>query len=214
VELEFYLLLPLLYGLLRLRQKPGNAALLALLAASLLTQWQVTYHARSAPVSHALVRTVLPYLWMFLVGMLVQRNWTLLRGSLANRAHWWLLAYLLACAVGVLLHIPITAGSTVINPVYLLLLAGLVCSVAVSFPQLTGRLLRGHDLSYGLYIYHMLAITLLLYLGAPAGWLSLAAVILPSLLAAALSWLLIERPFLARKRQALHPVLTAERAPG
>jgi peptidoglycan/LPS O-acetylase OafA/YrhL len=49
-------------------------------------------------------------------------------------------------------------------------------------------------------------IILLLHYGAPSGWLSLGAVISVSLAAAALSWLLIERPFLARKRLALHPV--------
>jgi peptidoglycan/LPS O-acetylase OafA/YrhL len=71
---------------------------------------------------------------------------------------------------------------------------------------MAGRILRGHDVSYGLYIYHALAIILLVHYGAPPGWLSVGATISVSLAAAALSWLLIERPFLARKRLALHPV--------
>jgi peptidoglycan/LPS O-acetylase OafA/YrhL len=206
VELEFYLALPVLYWVARLRRRRGNVALLVLLGASLLTQWTITYPASTHAASDWLVLTLFPYLWMFLVGILIQRNWALLRGVLANRAHWWLLAYLLACVAGLVLHIRVTAGTVVINPVCLLILAGLIASSAVSVPELARWILRGHDVSYGLYIYHALAIILLVHYGAPPGWLSLGATISVSLAAAAVSWLLIERPFLARKRLALHPV--------
>ena len=89
------------------------------------------------------------------------------------------------------------------NPVYLLPLAGLIVSLAMSSRQLSGRLLQHHDISYGLYLYHMLVIDLMVGLVAPSGWVSLAAAIIVSLGLAVLSWTLIEKPFLRRKRSAL-----------
>lgn len=68
------------------------------------------------------------------------------------------------------------------------------------------RILGSRDLSYGLYIYHAPVILALVRSGVPAGWLSVAAAVLLSLACAALSWSCVERPFLERKRIALHPV--------
>jgi peptidoglycan/LPS O-acetylase OafA/YrhL len=76
----------------------------------------------------------------------------------------------------------------------------------MSAPQLSDRILRHHDFSYGLYLYHMLVIYLLVSLAAPSGWASIAAAIIVSLGLAALSWTLIEKPYLAGKRGALRAV--------
>ena len=92
------------------------------------------------------------------------------------------------------------------SPVYLLPLAGLIVSLAMSVPQLSDRILRHHDVSYGLYLYHMLVINLLVGLAAPSGWASFAAAIIVSLGLAALSWTLIEKPYLTVKRGALRAV--------
>jgi peptidoglycan/LPS O-acetylase OafA/YrhL len=92
------------------------------------------------------------------------------------------------------------------SPVYLLPLAGLIVSLAMSAPKLSDRILRHHDVSYGLYLYHMLVIDLLVGLAAPSGWSSFAAAIIVSLGLAALSWTLIERQYLRGKRGALRAV--------
>ena len=89
------------------------------------------------------------------------------------------------------------------SPVYLLPLAGLIVSLAMSARQLSDRILRHHDVSYGLYLYHMLVIDLLVVLAAPSGWAPIAAAIIVSLGLAALSWTLVEKPYLRGKRGAL-----------
>lgn len=89
------------------------------------------------------------------------------------------------------------------SPVYLLPLAGLIVSLAMSLPQLSDRILRHHDVSYGLYLYHMLVIDLLVGLAAPSGWASFAAATIVSFGLAALSWTFIERRYLRGKRGAL-----------
>ena len=92
------------------------------------------------------------------------------------------------------------------SPVYLLPLAGLIVSLAMSAPQLSDRVLRHHDVSYGLYLYNMLVIDLMVGLAAPSAWASFAAAITVSLGLAALSWILIEKPYLRGKRGAMRTV--------
>src|ERR1700730_13640067 len=214
VELEFYIILPALYGILRLRRRLGNMRLLAIALASLAVQLLIVNSHRSVVHVRAyslLGVTLAPYLWMFLVGVSIQRNWSTVRGWLFGRAHWWGLGYLMLCAAGRWLRVD--TGGNYMSPVYLLPLAGLIVSLATSAPQLSDRILRHHDVSYGLYLYHMLVIDLLVGLAAPSGWASFAAAIIVSLGLAALSWTLIEKPYLRGKRGALRAVSDGSSVP-
>jgi peptidoglycan/LPS O-acetylase OafA/YrhL len=214
VELEFYIVLPALYGILRLRRRLGNMRLLAIALASLALQLLIVSGHR--PVGHARVYSLLqvtlaPYLWMFLAGVSIQRNWSTVRGWLVGRAHWWGLGYLLLCVAAGWLRVG--TGGNNMSPVFLLPLAGLIVSLAMSAPQLSDRILRHHDVSYGLYLYHMLVINLLVGLAAPSGWASFAAAIIVSLGLAALSWTLIEKPYLTGKRGSLRAVSDGSSVP-
>jgi peptidoglycan/LPS O-acetylase OafA/YrhL len=203
IELEFYLLLPALYGMLRLHRHRGHMLVFAVLVVSLAIEFLLIHGRSRFPriADHSFLQlTLAPYLWMFLVGVLIQRNWTVVRGWLAGCAHWWLLGYLLLCMLATALGIDI--GGNDINPVFLLPLAGLVISVAMSAPGLSNRILQHRDISYGLYIYHMLVIHLM----AQFALHSVSAMIAISLVLAIISWTLVERPFLKRKRQALRAV--------
>jgi peptidoglycan/LPS O-acetylase OafA/YrhL len=211
IELEFYIVLPALYGILRLRRRLGNMRLLAIALASLAVQLLIVNSHRPVGQVRAyslLEVTLAPYLWMFLVGVSIQRNWSTVRGWLFGRAHWWGLGYLMLCAAARWLRID--TGGNNMSPVYLLPLAGLIVSLAMSAPGLSDRILRHHDVSYGLYLYHMLVIDLLVGLAAPSGWAPFAAAIIVSLGLAALSWTLIERPYLRRKRGSLQRIGPAE----
>jgi peptidoglycan/LPS O-acetylase OafA/YrhL len=214
IELEFYIVLPVLYGILRLRTRLGNMRLLAIAFASLAVQLLIVSSHRSVGQARAyslLQVTLAPYLWMFLVGVSIQRNWSTVRGWLVGRAHWWGLGYLLLCVAARWLRVG--TGGNNMSPVYLLPLAGLIVSLAMSAPQLSDRILRHHDFSYGLYLYHMLVINLLVGLAAPSGWASFAAAIIVSLGLAALAWTLIEKPYLTGKRGALRAVSDGSSVP-
>jgi peptidoglycan/LPS O-acetylase OafA/YrhL len=192
IELEFYLLLPVLYRVLRPHRRSGNALILIVLLASLTLQL----------CGDLLRLTLLPYLWMFLLGVLIQRNWHALRGKLMGRAHWWFLGYLFVCMLARLLHIGV--GGNDINPIFLLPLAGLVISFAMSVRGLSERVLRQQDVSYGLYIYHALVIQVMRRLGLPSVMVTIAI----SLAIAVISWIFVERPFLIRKRGSLRTTRT------
>jgi peptidoglycan/LPS O-acetylase OafA/YrhL len=91
------------------------------------------------------------------------------------------------------------------NPVVVVLLIMTVFSFAYSMPALSKKMLRGNDMSYGLYIYHMPVVNLLLFIGlyrkTEYGFMALLACIV----LAAISWLIIEKPALRLKR---HPLFT------
>jgi peptidoglycan/LPS O-acetylase OafA/YrhL len=214
VELEFYILLPVLYYLMRRRPRLGRTVLITLLLSSLALVLVWAYgHDRYPQLTRTYVlgETLAPYLWMFLLGVLIQRNWTRLRGWFAGRAVWWLLGYLALCVVGTRLQVGFASNAP--NPLFMLVLAGVVLSGAMSAPGLADRILRRRDLSYGLYIYHALVIQLMVHFAAPSGWRSVGAALLIALGLAFLSWTLVERPFLRQKRKALHSPPGAAPAP-
>jgi len=113
----------------------------------------------------------------------------------------------LLCVVTKRLHIYV--GSADISPLFLLPLAGLVLSCAISLPALSDRLLRHNDVSYGTYIYHALVLNLMLLFGVHGGFLSALAALAISLGLGTASWWLVERPFLKRKRKSLRAAVQA-----
>ncbi|HTU61273.1 MAG TPA: hypothetical protein VMF89_22615, partial [Polyangiales bacterium] len=153
--------------------------------------------------------TVVPYLWMFLTGVLIQRNWSILRRWFVDRLHWWLIGYAAVCALGVCLHRGV--GSADIGAAFFLPLSGLVISAAMSYRTLSERLLQRNDVSYGVYIYHMLGVYLITRLTVMAAPIAVTVLVLATLAVAMLSWRLVERPFLAQKHRSLRAA-AAQRA--
>ncbi len=92
----------------------------------------------------------------------------------------------------------VTYGSF-INPLLLIVLAMLIISFAYTKPELSFNLLKGNDISYGIYIYHMLWVNLALYLGFD-NHVSFYSVILFTIVSGYISWRMVERPILSFKR--------------
>ena len=89
-------------------------------------------------------------------------------------------------------------------PPYLVPIMGLaVLSLAYVRPTLGHQLLRGNDVSYGLYIYHMPIVGLLIQLGRTGSLAWVGVALGSALTCAVLSWRFVERPFLRRKRVGL-----------
>ncbi len=80
-----------------------------------------------------------------------------------------------------------------------MLLAWTTLAVAYSASTLGERLLRGQDISYGIYVFHAIALNLMFEHGwrSPA---SLGALLASSVALAAISWTLVEKPALRRKQ--------------
>jgi len=208
VELQFYLLVPLLSHFLdRTGQRRQNLALTILLFLFLLANRAFTGldrgQAQSLLTKLAGV-SFLPWFGMFLVGVLFQKNFDRLHALLAGRALPLLAIY---CGWALLLtRFFGLEGGNDIHPLLFLMLAPLVFALAFTRRDLAGRLLRRNDLSYGIYIYHMPVVNALLYMGVKGGAGSVALALAGSLACAALSWALVEKPFLRRKKSAMNPI--------
>jgi peptidoglycan/LPS O-acetylase OafA/YrhL len=149
---------------------------------------------------------------MLLFGTLIHRYFDQLGGLLKGKVIWWLLAYAvlafatrnLATGVG---GKTFAAASLLVMRV---MLAMLTVSAAYSFPGLSQFLLRGNDISYGLYIYHLPVYNLFIHYGQPSvTWFPLA--LASAILCGCASWTYLERRMLTLKDRFIQHATTGVR---
>jgi peptidoglycan/LPS O-acetylase OafA/YrhL len=215
VELSFYVVLPLLYmlgeRLRRLRLVLWGAATL-----SFVIFYFVINQLDPANPSQTLARKVLTvspasfvtWLWMFLIGVLAQAEGERLRSLVRGR---FPLFAVIAVAVGSLslwvdippfLHLP----GNEIGLLNALTLSAACLSFAYSYSGLAQRWLRGFDLSYGIYLFHMPIVNALIMANV-VGWWGGVSVMVGTLTCAFLSWTFVERVAL-RHKSRVQEVLT------
>jgi peptidoglycan/LPS O-acetylase OafA/YrhL len=206
IELQFYILVPLTYAALRLQRlqhAQGNLALLALSGCFLLANVAcVHFMDHSTALFAYLDQSCVPWFYMFLTGLLAQRNFTLVRRVLAGRFVPLFLGY----GIFGLLAIRVWGWrfDNDLNPVLFLALAAVTFAAAFSAPTLSDTLLRRQDLSYGVYLYHAPTINFLLATGVLAGARGALAAMGATFALALGSWWLIERPALRLKHRAVY----------
>jgi len=201
VELGFYLLVPLVFSktLARLRLTPWLIVLC--FAASLGVAMQFGPMLRTDPSSNVtgmFHSSPAPYFWLFLAGATVANYWQRLQVFFVGRGPWWLLVF---ASINLFYYVQ-TGNNTVdyrvpdlVIALRAMLLAGFVLAFAHSWPQLS-TWMRGRDLSYGLYLFHM-PLPLALYTAGITGeaWMAWASLLFAFALAAA-SWAWVESPCL------------------
>jgi peptidoglycan/LPS O-acetylase OafA/YrhL len=205
VELQFYILVPLMYAVLRLQRlsrSQGNTVLLCLAAAFMLANL-ACFHLidRSRSLYGLLNLSCIPWFYMFLTGVIFQRNFGFIRSLLGGRCLPLLAAYgVLGLVAARLLH---WRFDNSLNPLLFIALSMVTFAAAFSAGALSDRLLRRNDLSYGVYLYHAPAINFLLVSGLAAAATGVALTMAVTLALAYASWWLVERPTLSLKH---HPV--------
>ncbi|MFT3991629.1 MAG: acyltransferase [Luteolibacter sp.] len=204
VELQFYLFLPVFYAILR--RSIGKAFVVLLFAVSYIAFCVMNVKLNGpggftgAPIAFKLLHnTLLPHLWMFMIGIGIHRYFSKLRPFLEGKCFIHLLVYLgVATTIQLWLREFSISFYAALLPARVLL-GLLTISAAYTAKSLSATLLRGTDCSYGIYIYHSLAINLFVQMH----WLqSLAAVpliFLVTIILALMSWHGIEKPALSRK---------------
>ena len=194
VELQFYLLLPLGYWLV-----PKNRVnyllyglLILFIVLNLVSCFYFPYSAFKG-----LWRTFVPYIYLFLIGVLLQRLHLYNSPWIRNKALYWFAFYV---PFNLIL-------SNYIDPrffsiLYAIVLAFCVLSMAYTLPDMALKLLRSNDISYGIYIYHGLIITIITQWGLAAD-VDLPLLLMLSYFTAYLSWIYIERPFIRMKEKTI-----------
>ncbi len=193
LELQFYLLLPICYKLI---SKHNLNKLFFILVAIFigLSCWYLL--DRTSSLAYKLVRySFIPHFYVFLIGVIFQRLQLYKSRFIYNKGLYWFVGYV---ALNLLLvnHI---------NPIvftfsYTILLAFCLLSLAYTLPGLSKKLLRTNDISYGIYIYHGLILTVIVQ----EKWsVPVIVVIVLSYIMGYLSWISIEKPFIQRKRKTI-----------
>lgn len=206
VELQFYFLVPIIYALAVTENRQRTLAVLGAALVMSLVCNRVLYWSEAeyrATTLWKLARvSFLPWIYMFIAGMLAQRHFQSLIGWLGSKWKWAIpVLYVgLASVVG-------QQGGRLDNGVGPLLffpLAAAVIVFAYSNVSLASRTLSGNDISYGIYIYHMPIVNMFLFYGGLGTFRVIEVSVLTVVFSAA-SWLLIERPALRRKKHPMHP---------
>lgn len=213
VELQFYFLIPIIYRLFVYGRSPRatNIALCLLIAVS-LTCNRALYMGQGEFADQVLWKlarvSFVPWVYMFLTGMLVQRNFAFCIQFL--RRNTVLIALPLYLVVSFVLvryyGFRIDNG---FSPIMFFPLAAVTLICAYTAPWVARKVLKGQDISYGVYIYHAPLMDMFEYYGLTQSlWYILGTPLMTVVLASA-SWFLVERPALSHKRRASHPVVTA-----
>jgi peptidoglycan/LPS O-acetylase OafA/YrhL len=208
VELQFYVLVPLMYGVLHwqgLSRRRFNLILGCLILGFMIVNQAymhaAAFHAR--PLWYKLAGvSFAPWFYMFLIGVLFQRNFEWFQRRLAGRFIPVLAAY---CALGLIASGLLGWGfGNSLNPLLFIALSTVIFAAAFSAHTLSERILRRNDLSYGVYIYHGPVINFLLATGLAAGWTGLPFAVASTLGLSYASWRLVEKPALSFKRHPLY----------
>jgi peptidoglycan/LPS O-acetylase OafA/YrhL len=216
IEIGFYFLVPLMYSLIitRWRQAASSAVLVGVALLSFLVWYlgpfisfgvavgrdELTADVPTMPTAASiLTQTPLPHLYWFISGVLLWRHFGIIGRFVRDRVLLWSSCYALLAYAPVWFEaewMRATFGYQLARAVGLAMWS---LSFAMSFRGASHRLLRGLDLSYGLYLFHMLIINSLveLELGGESAWILLVYAV--SAVLALLSWKLVEEPVLARK---------------
>jgi peptidoglycan/LPS O-acetylase OafA/YrhL len=209
VELQFYIFVPILHFLTcgaRIGTKLAGGIMAFLFFVSFAIFCVMDHQVNGpdgftgAPMLYKLLHvTLVPHLWVFLLGIFIHRNFAKLESWIEGKALYYLLAF------GLFSAFQYSFVNERTLPFYLaympsrILLAFATIACAYSLRPLSQKLLRGTDISYGVYIYHSVVINVVVQLGLMTSMRSVAAVYAVSVVAALLSWHCIEKPALACK---------------
>ena len=206
VELQFYLLLPVVLYFINLSKKLSftNLLLIGIFLLSILVkyliqtnQWLIEHQV----YFKLLGNTVFYYLHFFLVGIAIYKNFGWIERYIREKVLIWLIinaAYVLIFQVWLKYYLnpyDISIWGIVAN----LLLSILTISFAFSFTSLSKRLLHENDISYGIYIYHIPIINAMISFDIIGSIWDLIIMALVSTIIAFVSWQFIEKKALKFK---------------
>jgi peptidoglycan/LPS O-acetylase OafA/YrhL len=209
VELGFYVLVPIVLCASILRRNLQHVTILGamLISAIILLMtgnWLTNYPSFNATgVMHS---SAAPYFWIFLLGSAASVYWNRIRFLFERRAAVWIALHLALCYLAGSFELSYRDPG-VVDLIRVVVLAGVVISAAYTATRLS-LWLKGFNLSYGIYLFHM-PLPLYFYSVGLTGysWL-LIPVAAATILVALFSWRIVERPALQLKGRlaSSHPL--------
>ncbi|MDP9049090.1 MAG: acyltransferase [Bacteroidota bacterium] len=206
VELQFYIVLPILYYLINrffIRSKASNMpfylawGMFFVIGLALRTKFPNILEDHEFGAAKLFRYSFIPHFYLFLAGVILQRlnasKWPIIAG----KALYWVAFYILFCY-----FVPQTTA--IIDLASTLILAMFTISLAYTLPGLSHKLLKGNDISYGVYIYHGLIINILVQKHYTGDWKYVGIVLPAAIIIALFSWKFVEEPMLRRKKKTIN----------
>lgn len=195
-EITFYVLIPLVFRLFR--KKSIYVLILLFILSAISNHYWHTFlpGPEETGVRRWYWMTLGPYLWNFLVGTFVSLYWNRLRPFIEGKFLYHLAFYLFLIKVcGLCPAHTIGHFTTLIANIEL---GFVVFSAAFTFKRAV-KILRGNDISYGVYVYHFVIQNIFIELGLVGFAIYPSIVFVISIIVGLLSWRFIERKALSLK---------------
>jgi len=196
IEIQFYLLVPIIYFLIKFFSNFKFLIIISLVLISLFFNYYIG-QINPENIKYKLGGVfILPFLYNFILGVLGYLYWNKIKFFIEQKFIYWAIIYLIYINIfGNYLGIDLTSYFiySFFNIITNLLLAGLVLSFAFSFNNLSNKILKHNDISYGVYIYHMLVINLFVDFGLINKTKYFIFAFFITILLALFSWLFVEK---------------------
>ena len=202
VELQFYFFVPFFYFLLKKSNKYKIYVVVILSIFSILFNNYIGNLERENIIHKLGFVSLFTYLFYFLNGVIIYFYWDKIKHILIGKSLLWLLLYVMLCVF-------FGSKDTDLNNYYInhpvkiifsIVLSLLVISKAFSFSGIGSLIIGKTDISYGIYIYHMVIINFFHHNGfLKQNVQSYTFLFLTIILISSLSWFLVERPCLKYK---------------
>lgn len=201
VELQFYLALPIIYFIGTLisdkwirDKKKANLYFYTLFVFSFILAFILKHYypdtddIRTA-TEKSIRYSIFPHAYIFLSGILMQR-WKIFKSpAIYGKGLYW--------AAGYLAFVYLVPDSITKNMVQMLILAPCTIAIAYSIPGLATKWLNNRDLSYGVYMYHGLLLTILVEFNLKGSYWYLLGVFVVTMILSWLSYKYVETPAMA-----------------
>jgi peptidoglycan/LPS O-acetylase OafA/YrhL len=206
IELQFYVILPLIFASLKhaVKKESGKTFIFILLfvmfviAAYIIQIYYSNSNLKLETRHQKILRyTFIPHLYLFLLGVVLQRIKAYKSSLIYGKGLLLLAGYILFSY-----FTPNGALFTIAGQIFLGITA---VSVAYTFPYLAKKMLNGNDISYGVYIYHGLILGALVELKLTGSLLYILVVLISACACGFISWVFVEKPILTKKKKnAIH----------
>lgn len=202
VELQFYLVIPFFYYLFT-RYKKIKILVPVLIIFTFGLNLFTFYLTPVSLIAKLYTVSVFPYLFYFLLGMLLFLYWNSVKNLFESKFYIWLFSMI------IFIVYVVNFNENNFNEYYMhnvsgfistILLLGLIFSSAFTNNSISRKLLKGNDISFGLYIYHMVILNLFYHNGSRDNLLDLLLMHIITFIVAYFSWILIEKNVLKLKR--------------
>lgn len=192
LEIQMYILIMLILPQMK-KMKTRSLLSVVIVALALNALFPLTNNFLPEIVYKLINVTFIPYTYYFLIGMVVYIKkeivvplltkvfWPML---LCYGVIWWTTSQVVSLPVGHYTNI---------------LVGPFLCLLTLSGAYKFGKIRFKHDLSYSIYLYHMIVINVLVMFGWRGRLLGVLVVVVATLLLSVLSCRLIEEPFLKKK---------------